>query len=105
MAAAYCWPYVGLTLASRGVDALKQALLVLVPERWWQEVIEVPIAVMLLFSAAKLVVARMQDLLPIAAYLRLTTGGGGGSGGGGGGGVGGSGAGSGGGGGGSGGGR
>ena len=79
-AAAYAWPYLGLTLASRGADALKQALLAAVPERWWQEVIEVPIAALLAFAALKVVVARMQDLLPLAAYLRMTSAGGAGGG-------------------------
>ncbi|GBF91128.1 hypothetical protein Rsub_04797 [Raphidocelis subcapitata] len=75
-AAAYAWPYLLLTLASRGVDAAKQALLIVMPERYWHEVIEVPIVVTLGFTVAKVLVMRMQDLLPLAMYLRLAAGGG-----------------------------
>ncbi len=71
-AAAYAWPYVALTLAARGVDAAKQALLMTVPERWWQEIIEVPIVVTIAFTVTKVLVMRMQDLLPLATYLKLT---------------------------------
>jgi hypothetical protein len=70
-AAAYAWPYLALTLGARGLDAGKQALLLAVPERWWREVIEVPIAVTIGFAIAKLLLVRMQDLLPLATYLRL----------------------------------
>lgn len=70
-AASYAWPYLALTLLSRAVDAVKQALLLSVPERWWQEVIEIPVLVTVAFTVAKVLAVRMQDLLPLATYLGL----------------------------------
>ncbi|KAI8472049.1 MAG: hypothetical protein J3K34DRAFT_504747 [Monoraphidium minutum] len=69
--AAYAWPYLFLTLVGRGADALKQVVLMSVPERYWREVIEVPLAASAAFVVLKVLLLRMQDLLPLAAYLRL----------------------------------
>jgi hypothetical protein len=66
---AYVLPYVLLIAALRGVDSLKQLTLAALPVRWWQEVVEVPVLITAAFSLLWLLVARLQDLLPVAAYL------------------------------------
>ncbi|KAL6757508.1 hypothetical protein V8C86DRAFT_2624373 [Haematococcus lacustris] len=66
---AYGWPFVALLLAMRVLDGLRNVALTAVPPRWWQEVVEVPILLTAAFSFAKLLVIRLQDLLPLAAYL------------------------------------
>ncbi|GFH15229.1 uncharacterized protein HaLaN_11422 [Haematococcus lacustris] len=53
----------------RVLDGLRNVALTAVPPRWWQEVVEVPILLTAAFSFAKLLVIRLQDLLPLAAYL------------------------------------
>jgi hypothetical protein len=66
---AYVVPYVLLIAALRGVESLKQLTLAALPVRWWQEVVEVPVLITAAFSLLWLLVARLQDLLPVAAYL------------------------------------
>lgn len=44
----------------RVLDVVRNALLAAMPGRWWQEVIEVPLAATAAFSAAKLLVIRLQ---------------------------------------------
>lgn len=68
--ATYAWPFVALIVAGRVVDAVKQVVLVAMPVRWWQEVMELPILATVGFAVARLMVARLQDLLPIAMYLQ-----------------------------------
>jgi hypothetical protein len=66
---AYGWVFVGLILASRALDAAKQGVLMAIPVRFWTEVIEIPLLATAVFAVAKLLLARMQDVLPLAAYL------------------------------------
>lgn len=67
----FAWPFIGLLAVSRLLDAVKQAALVAIPVRWWQDVVEVPILITVAFALAKLLVGRLQDLLPLAAYMQL----------------------------------
>mmetsp|Transcript_12303 Transcript_12303/g.26547 ORF Transcript_12303/g.26547 Transcript_12303/m.26547 type:complete len:585 (-) Transcript_12303:429-2183(-) len=67
--AAYGWPFIAIILGIRLVDVICNAVLTAIPSRWWQDVIEVPIGLTLLFGFAKLIVIRLQDLMPLAAYL------------------------------------
>ena len=67
--AAYAWPYVALIGLGRLVEGLKQLVLVAVPVRWWQDVIEIPMLIIAAFTVLRLLVYRLQDLLPLTAYL------------------------------------
>jgi len=67
--AAYGWPFVALILAVRLLDGARNLALACIPSRWWQDVVEVPLLVTAAFAFAKLLIIRMQDLLPLAAYL------------------------------------
>ncbi|MEW5304748.1 MAG: hypothetical protein WDW36_007339 [Sanguina aurantia] len=68
----YGWPLLSLLLCLRLVDTAREALLQLLPPRYWQEVMEIPFVVIAVCSCLKLALARMQDLLPLATYLHLT---------------------------------
>lgn len=54
----YAWPFAALILAIRALDMLRTLVLSFVPPRWWREVIELPIALVLLFGFVKIVVIR-----------------------------------------------
>jgi hypothetical protein len=69
--ATYGWMFVGLLVASRLLDAAKQAVLVAIPARFWTEVIEIPLLATAAFALAKLLLTRLQDLMPLAAYLAV----------------------------------
>jgi hypothetical protein len=68
----YAWPFVWLIVAARLVDLVRELVLVSIPVRWWTDVIEVPLAGTALFAVARLLLLRVQDLVPLAAYLTLT---------------------------------
>ena len=65
---AYAWPFISIIVGIRIVDVLRNLLLVSLPPRLWQDVIEVPVVLIALTGFAKLVIIRLQDLLPAAAY-------------------------------------
>ena len=67
---AYAWPFISIVVGLRIVDVLRNLLLASLPPRFWQEVIEVPVTLIALFGFAKLVIIRLQDLLPATAYHR-----------------------------------
>jgi len=64
----YAWPFVSVLVGIRLVDVARNLMLVSLPPRLWQDVIEVPVALIALTGLAKLVVIRLQDLLPASAY-------------------------------------
>ncbi|KAG2428155.1 hypothetical protein HXX76_011835 [Chlamydomonas incerta] len=70
--AAYGWPFAALLGAGRLLEYVQNLALVLVPPRWWREVVEVPLALAACFLLLKAAVHRLQDLLPLAAYLELS---------------------------------
>lgn len=43
---------------SRLVDLLRTAVLAVIPPRWWQDLIEIPVLLVILFSCAKVIVLR-----------------------------------------------
>lgn len=65
---AYAWPFISIIVGIRIVDVLRNLLLVSLPPRLWHDVIEVPVVLIALTGFAKLVIIRLQDLLPAAAY-------------------------------------
>ncbi|KAG1673260.1 hypothetical protein FOA52_002540 [Chlamydomonas sp. UWO 241] len=65
---AYAWPYMSLLLGIRLLDALRTLVLTMMPPRFWLEVVEVPIALVAGFAFAKIVVIRLQDIMPAAAF-------------------------------------
>jgi hypothetical protein len=69
--AAYAWPFVWLILAGRLLEVVREVVLLSMPSRWWTEVPEVPLVATAVFFAARVVLLRLQDLLPLAAYLLL----------------------------------
>ncbi|GLC36210.1 hypothetical protein PLESTB_001368200 [Pleodorina starrii] len=68
---AYGMPFAALLATSRLLDYAQGVLLVLIPPRWWREVVEVPLLISGAFLLLKAAVRRLQDLLPLAAYLEL----------------------------------
>ncbi|GIL56673.1 hypothetical protein Vafri_11999 [Volvox africanus] len=70
--AAYSWPFAALLAVGRLLEYVQGLALVLIPPRWWREVVEVPLLIAGAFLLLKASVHRLQDLLPLAAYLELT---------------------------------
>jgi hypothetical protein len=68
----YAWPYAWLIVAGRVLELVRELVLVSMPVRWWTDVVEVPLAATALFAAARVVLLRLQDLLPLAAYMQRT---------------------------------
>lgn len=67
----YAWPFVWLIVAGRLQEMLREVVLLAMPNRWWTDVPEVPLVVTALFFAVRMLLLRVQDLLPLAAYLLL----------------------------------
>lgn len=61
-------PFVGVVVALRGLDAAKGFILTHVPPRYYQELIEIPVAVAVLGTLGSVLLARLQDILPFVAY-------------------------------------
>ncbi|EFJ43781.1 hypothetical protein VOLCADRAFT_96154 [Volvox carteri f. nagariensis] len=70
--AAYGMPFAAVLAAGRLLEYIQGVVLVLIPPRWWREVVEVPLLIAGAFLLLKAAVHRLQDLLPLAAYLELT---------------------------------
>jgi hypothetical protein len=68
---AYAWPFVVLIVAARVLELTREYVLLAMPNRWWTEVPEVPLVATAAFAAARILLLRLQDLLPLAAYLLL----------------------------------
>jgi hypothetical protein len=68
----YAWPYAWLIVAGRVLELVRELVLVSMPVRWWTDVVEVPLAATALFAAARVLLLRLQDLLPLAAYMQRT---------------------------------
>jgi hypothetical protein len=67
----YAWPFVWLISAGRLLEVVRELVLLSMPNRWWTEVPEVPLVVTAVFFAARVLLLRVQDLLPLSAYLLL----------------------------------
>ncbi|GAX80848.1 hypothetical protein CEUSTIGMA_g8283.t1 [Chlamydomonas eustigma] len=65
---AYAWPFVSIIVGIRIVDVVRNLILASLPPRFWQEIIEIPVILIGLFGFTKLVIIRLQDLIPLAAY-------------------------------------
>ncbi|PSC74550.1 hypothetical protein C2E20_2088 [Micractinium conductrix] len=61
-------PFVGLVVAGRLVEGVKATLLSAVPSRLYQDLIELPLVVLLGGTALSLLIARLQDVLPYVAF-------------------------------------
>ncbi|KAL4439735.1 hypothetical protein ABPG75_002736 [Micractinium tetrahymenae] len=61
-------PFVGLVLAGRLLEGAKASLLNSLPSRFYQELVELPLLVLLGGSLLSILIARMQDVLPMVAY-------------------------------------
>ncbi|KAF6251501.1 vitamin B6 photo-protection and homoeostasis-domain-containing protein [Scenedesmus sp. NREL 46B-D3] len=68
----YAWPYAWLIVAGRMLELVRELALVSMPVRWWTDVIEVPLVATAVFAAARVLLLRLQDLLPLAAYMQRT---------------------------------
>jgi hypothetical protein len=66
---AYAWPFVAAYALGRGVEALRDASMAAVPQRWWADVPELPLAATAAFVALRFLVARALELLPLAFFL------------------------------------
>lgn len=69
---AYAWPFIWLIVATRMLELGRELALVSMPLRWWTDVVEVPLAATAAFAVARLLLSRLQDMVPLAAYLRRT---------------------------------
>lgn len=69
--AAYAWPFVWMIVAARMLEVVRDTALLAMPNRWWTDVPEVPLAATALFFAVRLVLMRLQDMMPLVAYLTL----------------------------------
>lgn len=67
----YAWPFIWLIVLGRMLELVKEFVLVSMPVRWWSDVIEVPLAATAFFAVARLLLMRVQDLVPLVAYLHL----------------------------------
>lgn len=67
----YAWPFVWLIAAGRLLEVVREFVLLSMPNRWWVDVPEVPLAASAVFFGARVLLLRVQDLLPLAAYLLL----------------------------------
>jgi len=67
----YAWPFVWLIAAGRLLEVVREVVLLSMPNRWWTDVPEVPLVATAVFFAARVLLLRVQDLLPLAAYLLL----------------------------------
>eukprot|EP00955_Chlamydomonas_euryale_P064875 359094-Chlamydomonas_euryale.AAC.22 len=77
----YAWPYLSLLVGIRLLDMIRTFLLAVMPPRYWQELVEMPIVLIVAFAFAKIVVIRcgcahvfgaghvLQDIMPAAAYI------------------------------------
>lgn len=61
-------PFVGMVVGSRLVEAAKGYLLTAMPPRHYRELVELPILVVVAGAVLSLILARLQDVLPYAAY-------------------------------------
>jgi hypothetical protein len=66
----YAWPYAWLIVAGRMLELVRELVLVSMPVRWWTDVIEVPLVATAVFAAARVLLLRLQDLLPLVAYMQ-----------------------------------
>eukprot|EP00879_Flechtneria_rotunda_P004620 GHRR01004876.1.p1 GENE.GHRR01004876.1~~GHRR01004876.1.p1 ORF type:complete len:509 (+),score=197.41 GHRR01004876.1:1145-2671(+) len=71
----YAWPFVWLIVLGRLLELVREIVLVSLPVRLWTDVIEVPLLATALFAVARVVLLRVQNLVPLAAYLQRTAGG------------------------------
>jgi hypothetical protein len=67
----YAWPFVWLIAAGRLLEVVREVVLLSMPNRWWIDVPEVPLVATAAFFALRVLLLRVQDLLPLAAYLLL----------------------------------
>lgn len=67
----YAWPFVWLIVAGRLLEVVREVVLLSMPNRWWTDVPEVPLVATAAFFAARVLLLRVQDLLPLAGYLHL----------------------------------
>jgi hypothetical protein len=66
---AYAWPFVAAYALGRGVEAVRDAAMAAVPQRWWADVPELPLAATAAFVALRFLAARALELLPLAFFL------------------------------------
>jgi hypothetical protein len=69
---AYAWPFVWLIVGGRVLELARDVVLLAMPNRWWVDVPEVPLVATAAFFAMRVVLLRLQDLMPLAAYLLLS---------------------------------
>lgn len=65
-------PFLGLVVTQRLVESGKTAAMGLVPPRFYRELIEVPVGLMLAGVALTVFLTRLQDVLPFCAYTEAT---------------------------------
>ncbi|KAL4419119.1 hypothetical protein ABPG77_004511 [Micractinium sp. CCAP 211/92] len=61
-------PFVGLVVAGRLLEGAKATLLSNMPPRFYQELVELPLLVLVGGTLLSILLARMQDVLPMVAY-------------------------------------
>jgi hypothetical protein len=61
-------PFLGLVAAQRGLEAARNAALTAMPPRYFKELVELPLLLVVAAAVAAALLARLQDVLPAAAY-------------------------------------
>jgi hypothetical protein len=65
-------PFVGLVVAARLLEAVRGRLLASMPQRFYKELVEIPIVIVVGGAVAAVLLARMQDVLPWVAFKEAT---------------------------------
>lgn len=67
----YGWLMLGPMALLAGLRQLQGLVFSSIPVRWWSQVVEVPVALMVAFSLATLLLSRFADVVPAATLLAL----------------------------------
>ena len=61
-------PFVGLIVLQKVLDAVKGAILKSMPQRYYRELVEIPLVIVVGGTLVSVVMARLLDVLPFVAY-------------------------------------
>lgn len=61
-------PFVGLIVLQKVLEALKGAMLTSMPQRYYRELVEIPLVIVVGGTLVSVLMARLLDVLPFVAY-------------------------------------
>lgn len=62
-------PFLGFVVAQRVLESAKSRILTIMPGRYYRELIEVPVVVIVVGVVLSVIIARMQEVLPYVAFM------------------------------------